>query len=1147
VKRILFNWWTLSLVTAVLVAACLALAFPIFIHPLRPWWVRLLLVLLVFGIWGVFALVRVLRARGAADALAKELATPAPGESEVQAVGKRIGEALALLRSSSGGRRDYLYSRPWYMIIGPPGAGKTTALLNSGLRFPFADTALKGVGGTRNLDFWFADEAVLVDTAGRYTTQDSDAPADERAWKGFLGLLRRHRPLQPINGVLVAIAVDDLIRADRAALDAHATAIRRRLMELRQTLEVSAPVYVLFTKADLLAGFSEFYDDLDVEGRRAVVGATLTRGLALDSRTLAAEFDLFAQSIADRGAKRLQEEPDVRRRGLILGFPAQMGGLRARVLRFLEGAFIAGGEPVGEMRGFYFTSGLQDGAPLDRLLAGLASIYDQPQRATGSSGRAYFLNRLLTEVVFAESGLVQDDPKARARRRAGLIGGMAAIAAVVVLTLILWAISFTENRGLQDKLAAGARNAQAETQSVGVDLVEVKASDPDLEQSLSILRALRDLPRGYADQHRGGAPLLMTFGLYQDDHAKAAKQAYLDALQRILLPRVMLRLEAYLKEHQAEPLAVYEALKAYLMLGGQGPFDAKVVAAWVENDWATSAYPGADREATRKELAGHLGALLENGQPSAAWPDHQAPLDGDLIATARRTIQSLSLADRAYAILRQKSVGAGPAWRAGDVLASGDGRAFAAGDGLLAFSIPYFFTKDGYDKAFLPGLATLQEDLRADAWVMGPDAATEAVRSQMRDVGSGVAADYARDYIAAWEGLVKALAPADYFHDALAFGTFTRTPSPLKLLLLEVRKNTVFTGGGGGLAGQFSAGVAKVAALANGAGGGGGGIDAGQQITNNFKAVDDYVGDGKAPAPIDDFIAGIKSAGAANTGAAVAGSGLGGAALQGQLATAIGGLAAASASAPPLLQGFVAAAVNSGKTAQTSSAQGAVSDAYAKDLAPICHAAADDRYPFNGAAQSDAAVTDMLQVFGTGGAFDNFARDRLGALLNRVGPVWRWNTDDPVGALLDPLAAETFHKASEIRDLLSGGLPLQVEGAGFGGAVTAVEFSSGGTTYRFDSGAAGARPVMWSATSGLPEAHVTLFSGAKELKTFNAQGPWALFRLMDKALQENAGPTAFKATFGEGAAFATLKIDLNSDRNPFRRGSLWSFRCPAKL
>ena len=34
--------------------------------------------------------------------------------------------------------------------------------------------AIAGVGGTRLCDWWFTEDAVLIDTAGRYTTQDSE-------------------------------------------------------------------------------------------------------------------------------------------------------------------------------------------------------------------------------------------------------------------------------------------------------------------------------------------------------------------------------------------------------------------------------------------------------------------------------------------------------------------------------------------------------------------------------------------------------------------------------------------------------------------------------------------------------------------------------------------------------------------------------------------------------------------------------------------------------------------------------------------------------------------------------------------------------------------------------------------------------------
>ena len=123
-------------------------------------------------------------------------------------------------------------------------------------------------------DWWFTESAVLIDTAGRYTTQDSDAAVDKAGWLAFLGLLRRTRARQPLNGVLVAIGLSDIATASSAERLAHARAIRRRVHEIYDQLGLRVPVYALFTKADLIAGFTEFFDDLDRERRGQVWGIT---------------------------------------------------------------------------------------------------------------------------------------------------------------------------------------------------------------------------------------------------------------------------------------------------------------------------------------------------------------------------------------------------------------------------------------------------------------------------------------------------------------------------------------------------------------------------------------------------------------------------------------------------------------------------------------------------------------------------------------------------------------------------------------------------------------------------------------------------------------------------------------------------------
>ena len=187
-----------------------------------------------------------------------------------------------------------------------------------------------------------------------------------------------------------------------------------------------------------------------------------------------------------------------------------------------------------------------------------------------------------------------------------------------------------------------------------------------------------------------------------------------------------------------------------------------------------------------------------------------------------------------------------------------------------------------------------------------------------------------------------------------------------------------------------------------------------------------------------------------------------------------------------------------------------------------------------------------MRTFGNNGAVDQFTQTKLKALLDTSGPVWRWKAGDPVAASLDPTSADEFRKAQDIRDLLATGVPFKIETSGFGGSTTAAEIAFGGQTQRFDANQAGARTMQWTA-AGVPEAHVTLFAGTAKQKDFTFDGPWALFRLMDAAKKENAGPQALKATFGEGTAYVTFRITLPTTSNPFSRGGAWSFRCPPKL
>ena len=315
--------------------------------PLEPVIARLIAILLLLAIWGLVALVKWLRVRLAGVKLAQavvENAAPAAAATSRESVQlrERFEEAVETLKKTQRDGRS-LYDLPWYVIIGPPGSGKTTVLVNSGLKFPleqrFGKEALRGVGGTRNCDWWFTDEAVLLDTAGRYTTQDSDASADSAGWAEFLNLLTKYRKRRPLNGVIVTLSAADLMTQTAAEREANVSAVRRRLDELNRNLKVRLPIYVLVTKSDLVAGFGEYFDDLDAAGRAQVWGMTFApeRSLAGSAaEDFPREFDALIERLNQRVFGRLEEERDVRRRTAAFAFPQQVAGLRN-----LIGAFVA--------------------------------------------------------------------------------------------------------------------------------------------------------------------------------------------------------------------------------------------------------------------------------------------------------------------------------------------------------------------------------------------------------------------------------------------------------------------------------------------------------------------------------------------------------------------------------------------------------------------------------------------------------------------------------------------------------------------------------------------------------------------------------------------------------------------------------------
>src|SRR6185437_9981481 len=396
----LFNQWTMTILGLAAISLLIWFVGPMVAvaeyRPLESDTVRLVMIALIIGFYIGKLIWRLVKARNLNARLMDGLlrheppAASSPGDKagaeEVAILRKRFEEAVAVLKQANLGdqtkkslfasltHRLYVYELPWYIFIGPPGSGKTTALVNSGLQFPLAEhfgqEVIRGIGGTRNCDWWFTNDAVLLDTAGRYTTQESNREADSAAWTGFLQLLKKYRPRRPINGVIVTVSITDLLQQNAAQREAQANAIRKRIQELHEELNIRFPLYVLVTKADLLAGFMEFFSEYGKEDRAQVWGTTFALTETQNSSPLAsfdAEFSALERRLNERLIDRLQQERDIQKRALIYTFPQQFSSLKTVLGEFLNQVFSPSRfEQQPLLRGFYFTSGTQEGNPIDR-------------------------------------------------------------------------------------------------------------------------------------------------------------------------------------------------------------------------------------------------------------------------------------------------------------------------------------------------------------------------------------------------------------------------------------------------------------------------------------------------------------------------------------------------------------------------------------------------------------------------------------------------------------------------------------------------------------------------------------------------------------------------------------------------------------
>ncbi len=1088
---------------------------------------------------------------------------------EIEQLQQQLEAAIEKLKQSKLGRgrrgRAALYALPWYLFIGPPAAGKTTAIANSGLNFPLGTNRVRGVGGTRNCDWFFSDAAILLDTAGRYTTEYEDT----EEWLAFLETLKKHRPERPINGVIVGISITDLADASLEQVEWHADNIRRRLDELIQELGVRFPVYLTFTKCDLIQGFVEFFGALSRKEREQIWGSTLDRDQqeSADMRAVfEAEFGRLVDALVNLRSERLSRAMKREERKNVYVFPLEFAALEDNLAHFVDRLFKP--NPYQEsaiFRGFYFTSGTQEGVPIDRVIQSIAQQFDLPPEIRSEfdpqiDTKSYFIADLFTDVVIPDQYMVSQSSRAATKMR--LVQGGIAVASIVLLGLFILGSVTAFLSSKQD-----LRNMQ----STAVATAQVRwDAAADAASQLETMDQLRDRVEDFE-----GFPPVTQIGLSRRGHVlEPARRLYDAKVREFVYAYPFSVLEARLREASfrsdvSDSLreVYYADLKAYLLATRSD----------VERLGAEE-----DRTFLRRRLTAIAETALDPDVPAsseaAAQLDEQIGFfvnglgdrridafdaDETLVAGVRSLIEAPLTPATIYASIKRDVEP-----RTNPVTL----QSVLQGRGLDLFvgqpEVSGFFTKEAWRRFVRQSIAERSEDPDRDDWVLGgiEDRGTslpekEALEEELTRL-------YFNEYAREWLRFLRevryrsfsSLPGAARQVDALG----SASDSPLLYVMARVADETLM---------ERELFEAASTGIRNG-------------INNLINSVTGRTGSAdsevESPFPVERRFSALHSLrpGQAQSGAAEQPLYDALAALA-RLAEDLHGL-----DEPPKSVEYAAAVLNANggnlaeelRTIQRvlsrqeseirrlfeapvdlawavvlTTAQQHVNQRWNEEVFGPFRERLAGRFPIDASSDNDVPIRDFEDFFRPqDGILASFRGEVLDPFLTSGG-VRTWNGR---GLSVSPEAFRAFEQAERIgRGLFTGGVmqtqftlqpadPIQPDDV----AISMIAIDLGRTSYEWFMGAYFSDdPITWPGAA--PGASLRVETRRGFLSPLTFDGAWAFFRLLMEANITERGSASYGVTWPlERGVSVRYTLTTGSSSNPFGNPrAFFSFRCPQTL
>lgn len=1038
---------------------------------------------------------------------------------------------------------------PWYLVLGNESSGKTSLIASSGQNFPQPEQ-LSRVGTpampTAHCECWFANDALFIDTAGKYV---NDSKTWQAQWDSLVNAIGKYRPVKGVNGAIVAISAADILQGNKAELRDLAVAIRSRLGELRLQLGVRFPVYVVLTKLDCLSGFEEYFRNLTAEGREQIWGVTFPYGgksKISESQlkdNITHELHLLEERLDNNMNLRQQEEYAVVDRKKMYALPEDFRILSHELAGVVQNIFFASRydetQFFSSLRGIYFSSSQQPGdAPLPNnttlvqrwrnYLSGKnvtlvdSETPDETELLISpvAGGRQYFLRKLFAEIIVKDAGLVRDNHNMALRSRLRNVAGHCACVLATIWLINGLVTSYQNNNRYLESVAQHVQQLEQSTATF------IKTSQEKLLPEL--LSMSQNLPE-FGALNIESPDWHYRYGLYTGKKVAAnAESLYQFFLHQFLLPQVEAQAGKTLQDalESGDRDRVYDALKLYLMVAGEGKFDSQYAINAIADQWDLAGK--AQAYGDRSVLVAHLSYLFNLPD----WKPEGLHADPQLIKQARSLLAQQNVTARLYGRLKTRLQADAPEnMTLNQMTGSDTPQIFTLADRkLLGNGIPGLFTYAGYhDVIKKKELYQVTSLWAEDQWVMGLTGENAEAAIKVHD---GVSALYLQEYRQYWERFLAnirlvSVAPQDsdspdFSGDIYMLRTLASGSSPLQNLAKELVKQTTLTAQDNLLPENLD--IVRTPNALNNA-----------KKINKALALRErkQVAEGvdNVFSPLRAFVTGSGSVDAKNS----SNQGIPGTELSKIMGKLMDQYTLLVISSSAINQGDVSTASDSGKVmaaaAQTwpdpfkNIIEPLLSGIYEKvdrqtvassqqsiDAGPgeVCRNTLEGRYPFAD-SEREASLSDIEHFFAKGGVADEYFQQKLADKVDTSVLPWRYKG----GAQSEGL--QMFEQATEIRRALFQddegkklALHLAVSLPYMSPTITQLTVHMEGVNFKYAHGPVTPMPFIWPGAhsgvslSAIPRVPMAAQETADTTAGNTAgnqeriEGVWSLFHWLDK-------------------------------------------------